>query len=690
MNSKPRLLIPTVWFGLASVVYIALFSRRTDVMSGDAQLSAMLSNYQISDFGKTLSLRSDLLFGAGGLQGGFLFWLDPVSVIGSIGGSTYNHFLVALVSSVVIFVLAAMVFEAIDVSWFTAVSAAAFTSIATLWGYSVALVDNELFGHVPQYASLLIVSLVILNCFLRVNAKNRTRDLVFGVGFIFAVLFLFVVLPHLLVTSLPLLIIVGVSSIFRLIFRHERGALLSRLGLVMFSVVLLLLLRAPTFLNGFYRYTAASEMPLTAYNQPQIWPPHKFVFDAFFPTPSAEGNHVFQIVCFLVLSIFLIRGVVRPNRRGHVWAMSLIAAVFLLTYRLWQSTWEFESGPRISYFIWMLSPLYAVSIMSFVSDFANSNLQNAYQSLKQKGNFVVAFLAALILIVLFVSPLTSLRFSLQEPVARSLDQLEVAPELLDRVSLLDDLQFRGRVAYVLQEPDYPLNISGRIPLLNEYSHTLTPMAFKFYEKFLLDEESPQLRNRFVLGLKNFEIYRMVGVRYLVVSKSALDSQSQLLTDQKVVVTQLDDENVLIDLGAPNLGTYSPVSVKSEDSLTTIFQLLDGDSFDASRDVVVQDEGLTDLVAANSNRFEFSDGDVLISAKSEGRSMILLPIEFSNCWSIDSSGEGIADATIVRANGFLTGLIFDKVFDAKIKLRTGLFDNPTCRDKDLKQFRLLNR
>ena len=297
MKSKPRLLIPTVCFGLASIVYIALFSRRTDVMSGDAQLSAMLSNYQISDFGKTLSLRSDLLFGAGGLQGGFLFWLDPVSVIGSIGGSTYNHFLVALVSSVVIFVLAAMVFEAIDVSWFTAVSAAAFTSIATLWGYSVALVDNELFGHVPQYSSLLIVSLVILNCFLRVNAKNRTRDLVFGVGFVFSVLFLFVVLPHLLVTSLPLLIIVGVSSIFRLIFRHERGALLSRLALVMFSIVLLLLLRAPTFLNGFYRYTAASEMPLTAYNQPQIWPPHKFVFDAFFPTPSAEGNHVFQIVC---------------------------------------------------------------------------------------------------------------------------------------------------------------------------------------------------------------------------------------------------------------------------------------------------------------------------------------------------------------------------------------------------------
>jgi hypothetical protein len=202
MKSKPRLLISTVWFGLASVVYIALFSRRTDVMSGDAQLSAMLSNYQISDFGKTLSMRSDLLFGAGGLQGGFLFWLDPVSVIGSIGSSTYNHFLVALVSSILVFVLAAKVFDAFDIARPVGVSAAAFSSIATLWGYSVALVDNELFGHVPQYASLLIVSLAILNCFLRVYGKSRVRDLAFGLGFVISVLFLFVVLPHLLVTSL--------------------------------------------------------------------------------------------------------------------------------------------------------------------------------------------------------------------------------------------------------------------------------------------------------------------------------------------------------------------------------------------------------------------------------------------------------------------------------------------------------
>ncbi|MFM7826402.1 MAG: hypothetical protein ACKO82_02110 [Acidimicrobiaceae bacterium] len=689
MNSKPRLLISTVWFGLASVVYIALFSRRTDVMSGDAQLSAMLSNYQISDFGKTLSLRSDMLFGAGGLQGGFLFWLDPVSVIGSIGSLTYNHFLVALVSSIAIFVLATKLFETFDVSGFVSVSAAAFTSIATLWGYSVALVDNELFGHVPQYASLLIVSLAILNCFLRVNGENRARDLAFGLGFVTSVLFLFVVLPHLLVTSLPLLIIIGVSSMSRLLIRREQRAFVNRLSLLIFSTVVLLLLKAPIFLNGFYRYTAASEMPLSVYNQPQIWPLHRFVFETFFPTPSAEGNQVFQLICFLILSVFLIRGVVRQTRRSQVWTMSVIAALFLLLYRIWQSTWDFESGPRISYFIWMLSPLYAIAITSFVFEFARNNFRNAYKNLKQKSNLLVVAVASLILIALFMSPLTSLRFSLEEPLPRSLDELSVIPELLDRVSLLDGGEFRGRVAYVLQEPDYPLNISGRIPLLNEYSHTLTPLAFKFYEKFLLDEDSQQLRNRFVLGLQNFDIYRMVGVRYLVVPKINFDSRSQTLVDDDFLISDLGDENVLIDLGTPNLGTYSPISVGSADSLTTTFELIDNGSFDATKRIVIEGSAPTDLVAANLTKFQILDGDVFVSAKSPGRSMILLPIEFSNCLSIDSKGEGIAEAKIVRANGFLTALTFDKEFAAIIKLRTGLFDNPSCRNQDLKEFRLLN-
>jgi len=43
----------------------------------------------------------------------------------------------------------------------------------------------------------------------------------------------------------------------------------------------------------------------------------------------------------------------------------------------------------------------------------------------------------------------------------------------------------------------------------------------------------------------------------------------------------------------------------------------------------------------------------------------------------------------RANGLLTALIFDREIDVVVKLRFGLFENPTCRLDDLREFRRLN-
>ena len=106
---------------------------------------------------------------------------------------------------------------------------------------------------------------------------------------------------------------------------------------------------------------------------------------------------------------------------------------------------------------------------------------------------------------------------------------------------------------------------------------------------------------------------MVGVRYLVVSKSAIDSRGQTLVDEDVVISELGDENVLIDLGVPNLGTYSPVSVESADSLAATFEIINDDSFDATRNVIVQGDAPADLIGADVTKFEISDGDVFVSA-----------------------------------------------------------------------------
>ena len=688
-ESKFGLLRSAIWFSVASFFYILIFSRRTDVMSGDAQLSAMLSNYQISGFGKTFALRSDPLFGAGSLQGGFLFWLDPVSVIGSIGSSIYNHFLVAFVTSVVVFVLAAKLYEALAVSKSSSVISAGLTAIATLWGYSVALVDNELFGHVPQYGSLMMVSLAVLCCFTRINGESPRRDSIYIFGFFISIAMLFVVLPHLLITSVPLLVFVGLISLITLLRERRFHAAIRRSGVLLATILLLLFLKAPSFLQGFYLYTAASELPLSTYTQPQLWPLHKFIFQTFFPTPSAAGNHLFQIVCFFALGSYVLRGVWRKQVRSQVWFIAVIAAVFLLVYRLWQSTWDFESGPRVSYFIWMLAPVYAVATVESMSDLARSALAQLKGTIARRGAWLKIVAGGFVALVLFASPLTSLRFSLTEPPARSLDSLRAPKFLTEQVALFGDVAFRGRVAYVLQDPDYPKNISGRIPLLNEYSHTLTPSAFRFYERFLLDDDSPQSRNRLVLGVKNFDIYRALGVRFLVAPKDRFDSFKSIVAGSGLVATEFDEQNLLIDLGQPNLGTYSPTVLQFAGPLRQVFDLIENQDLDMSRSVVV--EKLESFVPTRVSEAEmsFSGGDILIKAKSAARSIILLPVEFSSCWKIKNLGSPNNDASLIRANGFLTGLIFTKEIEAEIILRNGLFDNPTCRKADLEQFRSLS-
>lgn len=671
------------------MVYIYFFSRRTDLMSGDAQLSAMLSNYQTADFGKSLSLRSDLLFGAGGLQGGFLFWLDPVSVFASIGGSIYNHFFAGVICSILIFALTAKFFDLLQISTKTGRFAATLTSVSTVWGYSVALVDNELYGHVPQYASLMIVSLAILCCFLNIDGKNLRRDVISAIGFVISVLYLLTALTHLLVTALPLLMVTGFTSLIGLYKSRQISAIIRRLVLSVVTLLVLILLGAPKYLTGFYRYTAASEMPLTVYSQPQIWPPHKFLFETYFPTPSAEGNHYFQAICFLVTAIFLARGLFKKSLRTDMWFCIVLVALFLLFYRLWQTTWNFESGPRISYFIWMLSPIYAFAVASAFTDLAQ-NLKSKFQieNLNVKSPKAVA-ICLFVGLLFAASPLTSIRFLLREPPARALEDLSVSSVIASRVSLASEKAFRGRVAYVMQEPDYPQNIASRIPLLNEYSHTLSPTAYVFYERFILDDDSPQLRNRFILGLNNFKIYRMSGVRYLVVPKTRFDLNKKRIVGEGLEPIKLDDQNVLLDLGEPNLGSYSPTKVEIAETFAETFDLIESSSFAATEKVVLNERISGPFVTAKKSRLSIVNGDLSIVAESLGRSIILLPVEFSSCLRIEGARARVDDATLFRANGFLTAIVFDQQIDAKVVFRNGIFDNPGCRKIDLSEFRTLN-
>ena len=679
-----RLSFQAAAVGCLTAIYSLLFSKKTDLLSFDAQLSAALSDYQIRTFGKSLSLRSDFLFGAGGMQGGYQFWLDPVSLVGSIGGAIYNQFAVAVISATAIFVLTTLLLRSFGQPEPVSRGAAFLTAVATIWGYSIALVDGELFGHVPQYASVLMVALAILNCFSRFGKAPGRADAVFGIFFVILIVHFLVALTHIFVTALPLLIVLVVASL-QSVFRLRRE-LLRKIALLVFTGLLLIAIRTPEFLLGFYLNTAASEFPLGVYNQPRLSPVYRFVFETFFPTPSASGNYFFQFLAFFVLAIYVLAGVARRSRRDSLWIASVLSCALLIGYRLWESTWNVESGPRINYFVWMLAPLYALGFVKGV--LLVFGWLKRLELIKATAKVKIARLALLSVSapIVFFSPITSLRFSLDEPVPISLDEIRTERKIVESVSMNGDSRFRGRVAYLMQQPNYPSAVVGRVPLLNDYSHNLTPTGFLFNSDLLLDENTNQARLRFVFGPRNLMIYEMLGVRFVVLPQDFhFDPGQEVL----FVGNEIETGSQIFELPDPNLGNYSPTKILIRRSPRDASALLGSPGFDSRNEVIFDDEFPRTLVAASSGEIRTSSGDLRITAKSEGVSILLLPLEYSTCLKVDQLDGGKGFLELRRANGLLTALIFDREIDAIVKLRFGLFENPTCRLDDLREFRRLN-
>ncbi|MFM8777332.1 MAG: hypothetical protein ACKOEH_10715, partial [Actinomycetota bacterium] len=105
--------------------------------------------------------------------------------------------------------------------------------------------------------------------------------------------------------------------------------------------------------------------------------------------------------------------------------------------------------------------------------------------------------------------------------------------------------------------------------------------------------------------------------------------------------------------------------------------------------IFDSEFSSSVVAASSGEIENIEGDLRVKGKSEGVSMLLLPLEYSSCLEVDQLKGSKGFLELRRANGLLTALIFDREIDVVVKLRFGLFENPTCRLDDLREFRRLN-
>ena len=655
----------------------------------DAQFNSTLSNYHLSQTGHALGLKSDFLFGSGTMQWGYLFWLEPTSLIGSLFSNTYNQVFVAVVMSLLLFILTNLVLKSYGQNQTECLIAAYFISISSIWGYSISIVDNDLFAHVPQYASLLSVILLLIIGFSHIGKGKYSLSIFLSIGLMLGAAFAIMVFPQIIVTAAPLIIAMVGGSMLWLLFAREFKVLFQRVIAIIAIGLFVWGVGAVSFLSGFYRNTAAAEIPITQFNPPDVSHLFRFLFESYFPSPSSSGGHGFQYLSFALLVIYILRGFKRADFRTQIWFSTLTGAFCVLCYRLYQSQWLFERGPNHNYLVWLMGPLYAAGMAAVFIDIVRSaidklesqNISNFLKTSKSKL-FLIPTLAVLVVI----SPLSSIYFVSDEPQAVALDSLKAQPLLVENLSIENNKQFRGRAVYIDQESEFAANISDRIPLLNDYSHNMTPYAYKFYEAFFFDSAITQRRNHFIFSMKNLDLYSLLGVKFFVAKsggswQNVVSSQSSVIASSRAI----NDESI-IELKSVNVGDYSPTTVYIAKTMAETFRIMTLNDFSTSKDVVLKRDLDAKLVPVNKSRLTIINGDLLVEAESNGVSLIVLPLEFSSCLNFSENSDSSYFLGAQLADGLLTAVVFDKNLDLNIKFRSGLFGNSGCRLEDLKNFR----
>lgn len=673
-----------------SFLYFFFFSRKVDGFPGDAKFNAALTSYRLEEVGTSISLRSDFLFGSGTMQWGYLFGFEPTTLFGNLFSTSYNFGATSVLSSILLFSVSFFFFNSYEFKKSEAILASYFLTTSSIWSFSLTLTDDYLFAHVPQYASLLTFTMIGAICFRNIGKSTVVNSAVWTLLLLIDLIYLIWVFPQIFATTILLCFAVILSSFFKTGKRANN--LIHQIFGGVIVCIGLFLVGAHSYVAGFYLNTAASETPVTVFNRPNLSNKFDFLLESVFPSPSPAGSYVFQKVCLLCFFGYLLAGVFRKQYRSGIWYGLFFALLLLMSYRIYQTQWIHEKGPNHNYIVWMIGPFYAGTLSLVLCSLARVLVIK--KDLSQWRKFLwfqkhLGYLVFIPVLVLIASPLSSVRFVDSETRFDPIVSDGVANFLAERLSLKENIDFRGRAGYLEPSPEYPQNIEARVPLLNDYSHNLTPLAFSFYQELILDSAIQQRRNHFDFEFRNLDFYRLLGVRYLI-SETRPDADVLGTNNTNGIAVSSFGDRYVLDLGTANNGDYSPVKILYASSLRETFEIIESENFLPQRDVILEDSINVDLVPASNAKLQVQDGKIRSTARSSGISLLVLPIEFSECLVFGGESEPSKLLAVYRVDGMLTGLLFERELDISIDFKYRPFGKSECRLNDLSYFRQISQ
>jgi hypothetical protein len=223
----------------------------------------------------------------------------------------------------------------------------------------------------------------------------------------------------------------------------------------------------------------------------------------------------------------------------------------------------------------------------------------------------------------------------------------------------------------------------RIPTLFEYNEFITPAFHALTKRALQQPRTPHQRNITIFNHPDVRILRLLGVRFVLASDPIVPAGERRASE-----AVLDHEMALFELASPNLATYSPVETEVRTDLGSILDFVMDEKVDLASSAVVDRKIDDPLVPLQSSSLSMVNQDVRVRARSAGLSLVAVPLEFSHCIDLHHQ-QGMASTTkppyLVRVNGLLVGIVFDRELDARLAFRIGPLHNASCRWQDYQDF-----
>jgi hypothetical protein len=210
-----------------------------------------------------------------------------------------------------------------------------------------------------------------------------------------------------------------------------------------------------------------------------------------------------------------------------------------------------------------------------------------------------------------------------------------------------------------------------IPTISEYDPFVRPLYYAFFTRLLNEPTDKQLDNYLGATRANNKIMELMGVRYIVTDRDDLGSLHQDMQLGKYLVLETDH---------PNLGSYSPTQVTPVSTVREAVDHLRSEAFDPQVEVLVEpNQDLPELVTAPTAELRFVRGGYSVAASSPQWSLLVLPIQYSHCYSV--VGAAAQNARLARVNLVQTGLLVHGDVALNIEFRHWPFASPECQRQD---------